>query len=147
MCQRGESRTKIKDPRNRPQRRTESDCANAHRGIEAESSWCSWGRFRGVPNRRPGRFELPTRALAFDGRPIRASMIRAAASGPGFCFRAQSRANAGNGAGWFVTNLATAIVIHILFYRALMDGNWILVNKPRLVAPFWNSYVYPWCYG
>jgi len=44
--------------------------------------------------------------------------------------------------GGLSRNLATAIVIHILFDEALMDGSWILVNKPRLVAPFWNSYVY-----
>jgi len=44
--------------------------------------------------------------------------------------------------GGLSRNLATAI----LFDEALMDGTWILVYKPWLVAPFWNSYVYLWCY-
>ena len=42
---------------------------------------------------------------------------------------------------------AAATVIHILFDEGLTDSNWILVNKPRLVTPFWNGYIYPWCYG
>ena len=41
----------------------------------------------------------------------------------------------------------TAITRHVLFDDGPTDSNWILVSKPRLVAPFWNSYIYPWCYG
>jgi len=44
-------------------------------------------------------------------------------------------------------SLATPAAVHVLFSEGLTDSNWILVNKSRLAAPFWNSYVYPWCYG
>jgi len=39
--------------------------------------------------------------------------------------------------GGLSCNLTTAVIIHIVFYEALMGG-WILVNKPQLVVAFWN---------